>query len=173
MSKVATFCLLLVGVLASFLTPVAHAQSSAPLHLSLHVPAAQVRRERTLALAVVFRNGDAQQMLVLRGQPAFANGGGLQLTVTDAGGARRAVAMQPIGANLANPAAPDRVQILPPDHGVSVHRRVRAAELFPSAGRYRLEVSYTPPADPPAALPTGSVNAGVAVSAQVEVEVTE
>ena len=172
-SIVAIFRLLLLGVLAPFLTPVAHAQSSAPLHLSLHVPAAQVRREGTLSLALVFRNGDAQQMLVLRGQPAFGDGGGMQLTVTDAGGLRRVVTVASASAALGDPAGPERVQILPPGHGISVHRRMQAAALFPSPGHYRLEISYTPPEHSQTALLAGTVDATAAVSGQVEVEVTQ
>ena len=163
--------------------------ASAPLELTLYVPATQVQRAGALSLALVLRNGDAEQMLVLRGQPAFAEGGGLQLTVIDAGGARRVVAMQSVNAHLSDPAAADegmdargratqeqfaeRIHVLPPGHGVSVHRRMQATALFPTAGHYRLEVSYTPPDNPPAALAAGSINAGAAVSAQVEVEVTQ
>jgi len=172
MSLFAACRLLLLGVVACSSVHHAQAQAAQPLDLSLHVPAAQVRREGTLSLAVVFRNSDAAQMLVLRGQPAFADDGGLRLTVIDAAGTRRVVAVEPAGAHLPHPGGAERVQILPPDHGVSVHRRVRAADLFPGAGRYRLEVSYTSPADPPA-LPPGSIDAGAAVSAQVEVEVTQ
>ena len=85
---------------------------------------------------------------------------------------RRLVAM-PSGADLPDPAAAERIQVLPPGHGISVHRRMQAATLFPVAGRYRLEVSYTPPDNPPTALPTGSINAGAAASGAVEVTVTE
>jgi hypothetical protein len=165
--------LLLLGVLALIFGPGVHAQSSAPLDLSLHVSAAQVRREGALRLAVVFRNGDAEQMLALRGNPEFAEGGGLQLTVIDAGGTRRVVAIPATGVRSPNPAGAERVRILPPGHGTSVHRRIQASMLFPAVGHYRLEVSYTPPADPPTALPAGSISASAAVSGQVEVEVTE
>ncbi len=154
--------------------PDARAQSSAPLDLTLSVAATEVQLAGALSLAVVFRNGDTEQMLVLRGQPAFEQGGGLQLTVTDTGGARRLVTMHSANTDLSDPAAAaERIQVLPPGHGISVHRRVQATALFPAAGRYRLEVSYTPPDNPPAALPVGSINAVASVSGQVEVEVTE
>jgi len=161
------------GVIALVLALEARAQSSAPLDLTLSVAATEVPLAGALSLALVFRNGDTQQLLVLRGQPAFEEGGGLQLTVTDAGGARRLVAMQSVGADLPNPAVAERIQVLPPGHGISVHRRMQTTALFPAAGRYRLEVSYTPPNNPPAALPVGSINATAAVSGQVEVEVTQ
>ncbi len=170
------FCVprwLLLCALASVLVSQARAQSSAPLDLTLHVPATQVQRAGALSLAVVFRNGDAQQMLVLRGQPAFGDGGGMQLSVTDAGGLRRVVTVASASAALGDAAAAERVQILPPGHGLSVHRRMQAAALFPAPGRYRLEVSYTPPEHPQTALVAGSVDATAAVSGQVEVEVTQ
>ena len=186
--------LLLFGLIALVLVPEGRAQSSAPLDLTLHVAVAEVQRAGALSLALVLRNGDAGQMLVLRGQPAFDEGGGLSLTVTDAGGGRRVVAMQSVNAHLSDPAAADegmdargratqeqfaeRIQVLPPGHGISVHRRIQATALFsaiapgialppasmpsPTTGRYRLEVSYTPPTLPPAALAAGSVDAGAA-----------
>jgi len=97
---------LLLCALASVLVSQARAQSSAPLDLTLHVPATQVQRAGALSLAVVFRNGDAQQMLVLRGQPAFGDGGGMQLSVTDAGGLRRVVTLRRRARHWAMPQLP-------------------------------------------------------------------
>ncbi len=164
---------LLLGLIALVLAPDAPAQSSAPLDLTLNVAATEVQLTGALSLAVVLRNGDTEQMLVLRGQPAFEEGGGLQLTVISAGGARRVVATQSVDARLSDPAAAERIQVLPPGHGISVHRRMQATALFPAAGRYRLEVSYTPPDNPPPVLPVGSIHAAAVVSAQVEVEVAQ
>ena len=165
--------LLLLALLALSLAATAHAQSTPALDLSLHLAAAEVRQAGALRIAVVFRNADAEQLLSLRGQPGFEEGGGLQLTVIDAGGSRHTVALQPVGANLPARNADERVQLLPPDHGVSVHRRVAAAELFAGPGRYALEVSYTPPPASAVPLAPGSVDAGPATSGRVEVEVTE
>ena len=57
---------LLFGLLALSLE--ARAQSSAPLDLTLHVAAAEAQRAGALSLALVLRNGDTEQMRVLRGQ---------------------------------------------------------------------------------------------------------
>ncbi len=76
---------LVLGLMALVLAPDARAQSSAPLDLTLNVAATEVQLAGALSLAVVLRNGDTEQMLVLRGQPAFEEGGGLQLTVISAG----------------------------------------------------------------------------------------
>lgn len=150
-----------------------HAQSSPVLDLSLHLAAAEVRHSGAVRIAVVFRNADAGQSMSLRGQPGFEQGGGLQLSVIDASGTRRTVALQPYATSLPARNADERVQLLPPDHAVSVHQRVAAAELFPGPGRYALEASYTPPAAPSAPFVPGSFEAGAAVSGRVEIEVTE
>ncbi len=164
---------LLLGLLVLVLGPMAHAQSTPALDLSLHLAAAEVRQAGALRIAVVFRNADAAQAMSLRGQPAFEESGGLHLSVIDAIGTRRTVALQPNATSLPARNADERVQLLPPDHGVSVHRRVAAAELFPGPGRYSLEVSYTPPPASAVPLAPGSVDAGPAISGRVEVEVTE
>lgn len=142
---------LLSAVLCS---PLTWAKQAGPLEVSLDVPTVQLHLTDTMVAQVAMNNTDAHRRVVLRGEPGFSAGGGLTLMITDSSGTTRSAPAMPGELSLSDAQSGARHVVLEPGHGMGMHRRDAVSALFPSAGRYQLQVIYRSPmptADNPSA----------------------
>ncbi len=151
------------------------AQPNSPLKVELHSNSVRVHGRSLLTLNVILRNTDSHRVVVLRGEPGFAEAGGLELVIVDQQGAN-----QPARASLgilSLEEARDGAQHvkLAPGHGLGLHRRDRVSDLFPKPGRYHVLVNYRSPTPSIGnrSVSSGAVEGSQATSNTIEIDVLD
>lgn len=129
-------------LLAMLISGLAMAQSASPLSVEIRGQKPKLRLGDPIGLTIIIQNNDANQSVVLRGEPGFSESGGFELMSIDAEFVTRELPALTGGLTLSEVRAGSKRVVLAPGRGLTIPLRTSSSQLFPRPGRYQLVVSY-------------------------------